>query len=201
MGSAVTAGETSLGGAPSPGSPAITDVREWYGEQLGGPTFTIHGLPVEHCEMPKPEAHYATGNSWRKVVEGVQHCGPVGFYTEFTWVLYVDVYEACGEPHEMGRGAAGLTIMARWDLEGLTDPGPYTVCDREYSGSLGRWRGGLAHELAHAIADVPHPPGCDDGLPSCDTGALMWTGYVNYPDTYFRDDDKEKLLGSPFIRR
>ena len=33
--------------------------------------------------------------------------------------------------------------------------------------SLGRWIGGLAHELGHALG-LLHPPGCEEGLASCD---------------------------------
>ena len=40
---------------------------------------------------------------------------------------------------------------------------------------------------------LPHPPGCEQKLPSCDQGALMWGGYSAYPDTYLRADEKQQL--------
>ncbi|WP_419863169.1 hypothetical protein [Candidatus Poriferisodalis sp.] len=66
------------------------------------------------------------------------------------------------------------------------------------SGPANRWIGGAGHELAHALY-VPHPPGCDEGESDCDTWALTWAGYVNYPHTYLRDDEKALLLESSFI--
>ena len=145
--------------------------------------------------------YYSRGNAWEKVMEGVQHCAPVAWESDFVWVLYVDVDEACDEPHELGAGAGGIAMMPRWDLEGLLSQGEeeYYYCDvGPFRDPLGRWFGGLAHELAHAVG-VPHPPGCEAELPTCDSPALMWVGYPNYPDTYLRFDEKEILIRSPFI--
>ena len=93
-------------------------------------------------------------------------------------------------------------MVPRWDLEGLANPsGEYYYCDDgPYYGTLGRWFGGLAHELGHSFA-VPHPPGCEEGLSTCDTRALMWLGYEDYPNTYLRDDEKEILRRSSFFGR
>ena len=62
-----------------------------------------------------------------------------------------------------------------------------------------RWIGGGGHELGHALG-LPHPPGCDEGLPTCDWEALMYVGYDDWPHTHLRDDEKAVLLASPFIR-
>ena len=108
---------------------------------------------------------------------------------------------SCDEPHELGAGGGGITMVPRGDLEGLLSQGEeeYYYCDEgPYRAPLSRWFGGLAHELAHAVG-VPHPPGCDAGLPTCDSPALMWLGYTSYPDTYLRFDEKEILIRSPFI--
>lgn len=167
--------------------------------------------------MSRPEDFYARGHAWQKVVEGVQHCAPVGHWpgethdnpgSTTTWVIYPHVEEACDEyhqlgdtGHELGRGGWGLTILGRDDVEGLTDPGgEYYFCgEGPHNNSLTRWMGGLAHELTHALGVTDHPPGCDEGLPSCDYPALMSVGYTAYPDTYLRDDEKAILRGSPFI--
>ena len=182
-------------------SKAIVDVQSWYRDQLGGLTFQLYNTSPEWCQMSEDSDYYSRGNAWEKVMEGVQHCAPVAWDSDFVWVLYVDVYEACDEPHELGAGGGGIVMVPGWDLEGLLSQGEeeYYYCDAgPFRDPLGRWFGGLAHELAHAVG-VPHPPGCDAGLPTCDSPALMWLGYTSYPDTYLRFDEKEILIRSPFI--
>lgn len=61
--------------------------------------------------------------------------------------------------------------------------------------SLGRR---LGHEFGHSLG-LPHPPGCDVSVATCDSNALMYLGYFNYPNTYLRVDDKSTLNASPFI--
>ena len=101
----------------------------------------------------------------------------------------------------MGAGGPGLTILYRGDLEGVTNPGPYFYCDEgPYDGTLGRWIGGLGHELGDGFG-LPHPPGRAEGLPTCDSLVLMANGYEIYPETYLRADNKEVLIRSPFIGR
>ena len=149
------------------------------------------------------EAHdfYARGDAWEKVLEGVQTCGPVGYHTDFLWVVYTDVKEPCDEQDELGRGGSGLTIMGAGDLEGLTNPGPLFWCGNgPWPGTLGRWIGGSGHEIGHALG-LPHPPGCEEEKPTCDARALMWFGFEEYPATYLRGDEKAFLRGVDFIRR
>ena len=179
---------------------AVAHVRWWYQQQLGGATFSLSYPIVENCRMSRPESFYARGDAWEKVVEGVQHCAPVQGWTDTTvWVIYPDVEEACDEQHELGSGGPGLTILGSTDVEGVTEPGEYRYCDEVWWGSLGRWIGGLAHELGHALG-LPHPPGCDEELPTCDHEALMANGYESYPGAYLRDDEKAILGRSPFIK-
>ena len=193
---------------------AVEHVQSWYHQQLGGSTFSLHDPIVEDCQMSQPEDFYARGDAWQKVVEGVQHCAPVrgwadgGSYdapgSTTTWVVFADVEEACDEynqageyAHELGRGGWGLTILGR--QERGFESGPYYYCDEgPYTRTRGGVIGGLAHELGHALG-LPHPPGCDEGLPTCDFPSLMHDGYLVYPDTYLRDDDKAILRSSPFI--
>ena len=109
---------------------AIVDVQSWYRNQLDGLTFSIYSVVPEWCQLPREHDYYSHGDAWEKVLRDVQSCAPVrGDTSRFSWALYVDVYEACGEPHELGRGGAGLTMVARWDLEGLVNPGKYYYCD------------------------------------------------------------------------
>ena len=180
---------------------ALVDLQSWYRHQLGGLTFSLYDVTPEYCQMGMPADFYVP-NSWDKVVEGVQHCAPVeGYTSEFVWVVYADVGSECDDPYSVGRGGLGLTIVGRDDLEGLVGNrlSFYDECGRgPFDGPIRRWIGGIGHELGHALG-LLHPPGCDDGLPSCDFGALMADGYGTYPDTYLRADEKEPLMRSLFI--
>ena len=179
---------------------AIENVQRWYQSQLGdGRTFRLYDSQPEVCELPHPEAWYAKDAWHRLLTGGLRNCAPVesGRKTHL-WVVYADIDEPCPGPFELGRGWNGLTMLGQWDLRGLTDRS-FTHCGT-WSPPLGRWHGGLAHEITHTF-NVPHPPGCDEGLPTCDKDALMWSGYARYPDTYLRDDEKAILLASPFIVR
>ena len=183
---------------------AIVDLQSWYRRELGGLTFSLYEATPEECRMSQPADSYGTGHAWYKVVAAVQHCAPVQHdSSDFVWVIYPDVEESCEEPHELGAGGSGLTILHRGDLEGVTNPGPYFYCDEgPYDGTLGRWIGGLGHELGHALR-LPHPPGCDPWDPAtCDDMealSLMHVGYGSYPDTYLLPDDKEILIRSHFV--
>ena len=184
-------------------SRAIVDVQSWYRRQLDGLSFDIYSVIPEQCHLSRDEEYYSHGDVWSKVLTDVQSCAPVqDGSSRFTWVLYVDASELghCGEPHELGRGGDGLTMLPREDLELLQMPGTKVYCDigAHYRTSESVI-GGLAHELGHTFG-LPHPPGCDEGLPSCDHGALMSNGYDTYPDTYLRDDERAILRRSPFIK-
>ena len=195
---------------------AVVNAQDWYRQQLDGFTFSLYDDVPELCRLPENTDHYALGGAWDKVLQDVQQCAPVRWTTEqseFVWILYVDVKEACEVmPRQLGRGGGGITMIPGNDLEGLTNsaegwywyeyfPGDGPCSNERYYVHYGRWVGGLAHELGHALGDLPHPPGCDEGLSTCDSEALMWLGYVPYPATYLRSDDKRLLLSSPFIGR
>ncbi len=200
-------------------SRAIVDVQGWYRRQLDGLTFDIYSVIPEQCHLPGNEEYYSRVDPWQKVLDDVQSCapvvagvsvtdliprdGPLPGSSRFTWLLYIDVVEVCDGREGQGFGAGwdGVAMMGSGDLEGLSNPGPYSACDGgPWEGTLGRWMGGTAHELGHTFL-VPHPPGCEEGLPTCDYPALMWDGYGSYPDTYLRDDEKAILRRSPFIKR
>lgn len=181
----------------------------WFADRLDGATFSLLDSDPLVCRMHEPEAFYVE-DAWVRVLEGVQHCAPVGYADkEYIWVVYADVWDHAplevvlestrGEDCSGGRlgaGGSGLTMMGGWDLYGLITPrfrqcGWYTGVDR--------WIGGTGHELSHALG-LPHPPGCDEGLPSCDWEALTFLGYGAWPHTFLREDEKAVLLASPFIR-
>jgi PKD domain len=178
---------------------AMASLRTWYQNQLSGKTFTLAHSRPETCILPQPAAYYAR-DSWNKIFADVQRCAPVTYASSsVTWVIYADVVHECNTPGRLGAGTTGLTIMGRQDLEGLIGA-PYVVfdCGEVFSSPIGRYIGGAGHELGHAFR-LPHPPGCDAGLPTCDWNALMWTGYAAYPNTYFRADEKAILAANPFL--
>ena len=180
---------------------ATVDLQSWYRQQLGGLTFSIYDTTPEQCRMSE-NADYFDQSPWPKVLEAVQQCAPVrGSTSTFAWVVYADLDELCGQLDRLGRGGRGLTINHGGSLEGLIGNRLmyYTPCGRgPFSGPVTRWIGGSGHELGHVLG-LSHPPGCDDGLPSCDRDALMYLGHLIYPNTYFRPDDKQVLWRSPFI--
>ncbi|MDE0081653.1 MAG: hypothetical protein OXT72_03270 [Gammaproteobacteria bacterium] len=179
---------------------AIENVQRWYQTQLSGRTFRLYGDAPETCELPYPEAFYnAENKSWSQLLNhGLRDCAPVRTGREaHLFVIYADVDEDCTQGYSLGRGWNGLTQLGRWDLIGLTNR-TFVQCGWSSAQPLGRWHGGLAHELTHTF-NIPHPPGCNERLPICPRSALMDAGYVRYPDTYLLDYEKEILLASPFI--
>ncbi|MYF76274.1 MAG: hypothetical protein F4174_02735 [Acidobacteria bacterium] len=180
---------------------AMREAQTWFRGQLKGLTFELHEDSPEFCQMPEDSDHYATGDAWDKVVEGVQDCAPVALDTPgISWYLFADVQERCGEPHELGMGGNGAAIVPRHDLEVLARSTSIHGCKGPVTRSRPSIAAGFAHELAHNFG-LPHPPGCDDKLAHCDLDALMSLGYLEYPDTYLRPGEKEFLMRSRFLRR
>ena len=180
---------------------AMRDAQTWYRRELRGLTFELHDGSPEFCRMPEDSDHYATGDAWDKVVEGVQHCAPVALDTPgISWYVFADVQERCGEEHDLGKGGNGLAIVPRHDLEVLAGSTGIQGCEGPVTRSRGSIAGGFGHELAHNFG-LPHPPGCDDGHAHCDLDAVMHLGYFAYPDTYLRPGEKEFLMRARFLRR
>ena len=182
---------------------AVVDLQSWFRRQTGGLTFSIYDTTPEQCQMSEASGHFDQ-DPWNKVVEALQHCAPVrGNTSTFVWVVYPDLDPICDQRGRLGRGGPGLTILHANSLEGLVGNRMvhFTPCGRgPHISPLGRYTGGLGHELAHAFG-LSHPPGCEEGLATCDYDSLMHLGYVNYPYTWLRPDDKELLLRSPFVGR
>ena len=176
---------------------AIYDVQGWYAEKLDGQTFAIQTPTPEHCILPNTEDYYAYEDGYNRVVYDLADCVPIWWESPYyVWAVYPDVWSPCGMD-ELGRGGYGITVLHRDDLEGISKSEGHTHCGY-YRPQTG-WIGGLAHELGHAFG-LPHPPGCDEGLDTCDWHAMMQLGYVDYPDTYLTEMDIEMLPDSPFIR-
>lgn len=191
---AVPAGETwnqddvtAIGGA-------LTSLQGWYLGQVGK-TFSY--TPTQLCQLPYAASHYLV-NTWDKLFTDIQPCANVTFGSRHTdWVVYAAVNHRCNKPGPIGEGEAGLTFLGIQDLNGLIGQ-PVSECGQNFAYPPSRYIGGLGHEMGHTFG-LPHPPGCDQGLQSCDTNALMWLGYVNYPDTYLRQDEITPLRKSPYF--
>lgn len=181
---------------------AARNVQRWMQDQLGGATFRLHSTPVDVYRTNHPEAYYVGDGApgfgfWsRGVVDGFAATGGRSDDADALWIFYLDAQNGCGQ--NGGAGALGVALMARDDLDGLLSGKPYDRCGEYYPLPLERWIGGLGHELGHALG-LPHPPGCDARAPGCDGGALMWSGYARYPDTYLRSEEKAQLASSRFI--
>jgi len=186
---------------------AISNLQNFYRDQLGGYAFSLHSPIVEVYQTPHASAFYSTGYNSR----------PGGFYESVLadgfaltgggfndpnnrWVFYVDADLICGQ--YVG-STSGISMLPANDLRGLTSQPTVPICstDRSEVLSVSRWIGGLGHELGHAF-NLPHPPGCDDG--NCTGGqhayrSLMYVGYYYYPDTYLLDENKAQLLAGGFF--
>ena len=184
---------------------ALHHLQVWYRDQMDGLTFAMADTIPEVCRLSVDDAFLTVHSGgvverWNAALDAVSGCGPKHDDEAFIWIVYFDVDEPCWtqeRPQTLGRGGSGLTMLGRWDLLGLTDRGNSLPCG--HGGQPhGRWVGGLGHELGHAFG-LPHPPGCEEGRPTCDTEALMWLGYSKWPDTYLRYDERAILRESPFF--
>src|SRR4051812_9466228 len=177
---------------------AISDLQVFYRNQMGGYGFSLHSPIVEVYQTPHAAAFYSTGVNSR----------PGGFYENVLadgfaltgggfndpnnrWIFYIDADLICGQ---YTGGTSGIALLPANDFRGLTSQPTVPICpsDRSETLSVGRWIGGLGHELGHAF-NLPHPPGCDSG--NCAGGqnayySLMYIGYYYYPNTYLLDENK-----------
>jgi hypothetical protein len=182
-------------------------IQAWYARQTGGKTFRLASPQVWVVPLPHEAAWYSTNDAGTKLftqfwANTLNDAFPLtgGRFNdpENIWAYYIDADPICGQCG--GCGTSGVLVIAKNDLRGLTGEPRIVVCEDKTpdQGPLGRWIGGLGHELGHAFG-LPHPPGCNDGSQPCDYYALMWNGFRVYPNTYLREDDKERLSTSPFF--
>jgi hypothetical protein len=187
---------------------AIADLQVFYRNQLtGGLGFSIHAPTVEIYQTTHTSAYYSTGDNaraggfWETVLaDGFALTGGGFNDPDNRWIFYVDADLVCGQ---YTGGTSGVALLPANDLRGLTSQTPVPTCpsDSTYVWPVGRWIGGLGHELGHAFG-LPHPPGCDSG--SCTGGttaynSLMYIGYSTYPNTYLLSADKTTLRALGFF--
>jgi len=172
----------------------IVNLQQFYYRNLNGKTFLLNSPIVEiyhpvnraqwytdHVPETAPNAEhrfYVFENLAREVGKtlGARRNDP-----RYTWIFYIDC------PPGWGSGLQGMCVMCDADLLGL--------CGRsEEDRRISRWIGGVGHELGHALG-LPHPP---DGY---DINSMMNPsgGLRGYPNTYFAEADRKKLLQNRFI--
>ena len=190
----------------------VRHLQTWYREQMGtGKTFRVREPIVEVVPSTHDSAWFATNDPdggdvlyrWGQNARIEAFALTGGRYDDpdNIWVYYVDSDNACGQMG--GSGGNGVTALPANDLRGLNGMNGVPTCPTDpmwvYEYPPCRWIGGLGHELGHALGR-PHPPGCDEAAPSCDSSALMWAGFYEYPaGAYLRDDDRAALEVSPFF--
>jgi hypothetical protein len=185
---------------------AIVHLQAFYQGQLGnGFAFSLHSPIVEVFQTSHTASFYSTGDNatqigfWTSVLgDGFALSGGGFNDPNNRWIYYIDADPACGQ---VTGGTSGVALLPANDLRGLTGQSNVPPCAGQPPDLNGpcRWVGGLGHELGHAFG-LPHPPGCDQG--TCTDFArhsLMYLGYIDYPNTYFLDDDKSALLATGFF--
>lgn len=189
---------------------AARHLQQWYRDQLGDDlSFSLTDAVVEVHHSTHPSSWYNTNpdadwaGEWKfwfnAVNDALSMAGGTFEDPNYFWIIYTDAFPVC--PMLGGGGLSQVAAMDANDLRGLTGQSYRQICNEVVPNySPCRYVGGLGHELGHAFG-LPHPPGCDDRLPTCDYGALMFTGYIDYPNTYFSESEKTILRSSPFISR
>jgi hypothetical protein len=189
----------------------VRHLQGWYRDQMGtGKTFRVRDPVVEVVPSAHDSAWFATNDDGGDVlyrwgqnarIEAFALTGGRYDDPENIWVYYVDSDNACGQMG--GSGGNGVTALPANDLRGLAGMTGVPTCPGDpmfwYEYPPCRWVGGLGHELGHALGR-PHPPGCDEGAPACDSPALMWAGFYDYPaGAHLRDDDRAAFESSAFF--
>lgn len=186
---------------------AARHLQRFYLDEMGnGKTFRLHDPVVEVFTTTHTAEWYSRNieevyGSWDDAMSDGTALTGGGFNDpENLWVFYIDADNGCGQAG--GAAINGVAVLPANDLRGLAGEELNPTCPDDppfwYDYPPCRWVGGLGHELGHAFG-LPHPPGCDDGLPTCDEDALMWTGVYIYPDTYLRNEEQSVLDTSPFF--
>ena len=184
---------------------AMRQVQAFYRSELGGRTFRLHDPVVEVVRTPHTVSWYQSQapaadpvyRFWNGVTsDGFSLMGAQFNDPDDRWLFLIDADPLCGQVG--GAGTQGVAVVPKNDSRNLLCESLVSACpgDQQFPGICVS-TGGIGHEIGHAF-NLPHPsPGsCPAPDTSC-SSALMWTGYLAYPDAYFLDDDRTSLVNSP----
>jgi PKD repeat protein len=168
-----------------------TNLQTWYKSQMGNnKTFVLNPLILDTLRGLHNSAWYNSNNGsisgtdprfygyYNTFNEMQQQLGSRFNTSNYVFFVYV---AAPGD----GAGAAGFCAMGDQDLKGLLGQNSENL-------NPNRWIGGGGHELGHSFG-LPHPDN-QNGQ------ALMWTGYLTYPNCILQQTDKDILNASTFFR-
>ncbi|MGH7532561.1 MAG: Ig-like domain-containing protein [Gemmatimonadales bacterium] len=169
---------------------ALRHLQMFYQGQLGdSETFSLHDPVVTVLHSSHPSSDFAA-NAFNLPAAEVFAAFHSNYYDPHNiWVIYFDAVPTSST----SGGAASVATLTHGDVVG--------VSNEDLSGStLGRWVGGLGHELGHAFG-LPHPPGCDAGVYTNDCNSIMYWGYAVYPITFLPIADIIQLEDSTFVSK
>lgn len=183
---------------------AVTDLQGWFADQLGGSTFSTPSDSVAWYQTSHPSSWYQAnpsnpsfyaGRFWESALaDAFALTGGRFNDPDDRWLFYIDADPLAGQ---YTGGTSAVALFPANDLRGLNGepPVPINRGDPTVNPGFSRWVGGMGHELGHAFG-LGHPVDSPGGR---DDYALMYLGYLTYPDTYLRASDKTALLASGFF--
>lgn len=170
---------------------ATLNLQSWYKSQMGNnKTFALNKLVIDTVTGLHDSIWYNNYNGSYSGTDPRYY----GFYN-----TYYEVQQILGNRFNTskytyfvfvaapggGAGAKGFCAFGDQDLKGLLGINSENL-------NPNRWIGGDGHELGHAFG-LQHPSN-QNGL------ALMWTGYLTYPNCILQQEDKNILNANPIFK-
>jgi PKD repeat protein len=162
---------------------ATLDLQNWYRTKMGNnKTFILNPLVLDTIRGSYDSAWYNSNNGAAISGTDPRFYGYQNTYYDMTrlvpWSTNSFTYFVYVAAPGGGAGTPGFCAMGDQDLKGLLGQNPENL-------NIGRWIGGGGHELGHAFG-LPHPA-------NQNPQAIMWTGYLTYPNCILQQEDKDIL--------